>query len=75
MRAEDAVVEEQAGRARSDRGELLQQFDGLEREMRGAIAPHRLELDEDPPIGPEAHAMPGERGAEAFDFRLRKVLK
>jgi hypothetical protein len=32
--------------------------------MRGAIAPHRLQLDEDPAIGPEVQAVLGERGAE-----------
>jgi hypothetical protein len=35
--------------AGSDRDELLQQLDGLEGEMRGAVAPGRFELDEDAP--------------------------
>jgi hypothetical protein len=33
--------------------------------MRGAIAPHRLECDEDAPVGPAVDAVLGERGAEA----------
>jgi hypothetical protein len=63
MRGEDAVIEHQVDRrARRDRGELLQQFDGLEEAMRGAIAPDRLQLDEDAPVGPELDAVLGERG-------------
>jgi hypothetical protein len=64
VQSEDAVIENQVDRrARSDRGELLQQFDGLEEAMRGAIAPDRLQLDEDAPVWPELDAV-GERGAE-----------
>src|SRR5262245_29418458 len=47
---------------RDDGRELLQEFDGLEEEVRRAIAPHGLELDEDASIGAEAEAVLGERG-------------
>jgi protein-L-isoaspartate(D-aspartate) O-methyltransferase len=58
MRGEDAVIAHQVDRrAGRDRGELLQQFDGLEEEMRGAIAPDRLQRDEDAPVGPERDAV------------------
>jgi hypothetical protein len=61
MRGEDAVIEQQVNRrARRDRGEFLQQFDGLEGEMRGAIAPDRVQLDEDASAG----RGPGEREAD-----------
>jgi hypothetical protein len=64
MRGEDAAIEQQVDRrARSDRGELLQQFDALEEERRGAIASDRLQLDEDAPVGPELDAVLGEREA------------
>jgi hypothetical protein len=54
-RGEDAVVEEQVHCGAGDKGrQLLQEFDGLEEEVRGAIAPHRLEFDEEAPIGAEA---------------------
>ena len=36
--------------------ELLQEFDGLEMEVRRSTAPHRLECDEDTPVGAEANA-------------------
>jgi len=39
----------------------LQEFDALKEEVRGAIAPHRLEFDEGAPSGREA--VLGQRGA------------
>jgi hypothetical protein len=38
--------------------------------VRRAIAPHRLELDEDAPVGAEADAVLGERGAEEIATEL-----
>jgi len=71
MRGKDAVIAHQGDRrARRDRGERLQQFDGLEKEMRGAIAPDRLQRDEDAPVGPELDAVLGERGAEEVAAEL-----
>jgi hypothetical protein len=65
VRGEDAVIEHQVDRrARRDRGECLQQFDGFEGARRGAIAPDRLQRDEDAPVGSELDAVLGERGAE-----------
>src|SRR5215831_18041036 len=62
---EDAVIQKQVdGWPGNDGRELLQEFDRLEEEVRRAIAPHRLELDEDASIGAEAEAVLGERGAE-----------
>jgi hypothetical protein len=71
MRGEDAVIQKQVHRGPRDDGrELLQEFDGLEEEVRRAIAPHRLELDEDASIGAEAEAVLGERGAEEIATEL-----
>ena len=58
------------GRVGRDRSGLLRQFDGLEEEMRSAIAPDRRELDEDALVGPELDAVLGERGAEAVAAEL-----
>ena len=59
------MVEHQVdGGAGDDGGELLQQLDRLEEQMGGAIAPQRLECDEDAAVGPELDAVLGERGAE-----------
>ena len=44
--------------------QLLQAFDGLEEDVRRSIAPRRLEFDEDAPVGAEADAVLGERGAQ-----------
>jgi hypothetical protein len=64
-RGEDTVVQDQVdGGAGDDGRELLQEFDGLEEEARRAIAPLRLELDEDASVGTELDAVVGERGAE-----------
>jgi hypothetical protein len=41
--------------------------------MRGAIAPHRLECDEDAPVGPAVDAVLGERGAEEGAAELLKA--
>jgi hypothetical protein len=71
MRGEEAVVHDQVDRGAGDDGrELLQEFDGLEEELRGAIAPDRLERDEDAPVGPELEAVLGERGAEEVAAEL-----
>jgi hypothetical protein len=48
-------------------------FDGLEEQMRGAIAPHRLECDEDAPVGPAVDAVLDERGAEEIAAELLKA--
>jgi hypothetical protein len=70
-RGEEAVIQKQVHRGSRDDGrELLQEFDGLEEEVRRSIAPHRLELDEDASIGAEAQAVLGERGAEKIAAEL-----
>jgi hypothetical protein len=71
MRSEDTVVQEQVARGAGNEGcQLLQEFDRLEEEVRGAIAPGRLELDEDAPVGAETQAVLGERGAEEITTEL-----
>ena len=65
------MIQKQVHRGPRDDGrELLQEFDGLEEEVRGAIAPHRLELDEDASIGADVEAALGERGAEEIATEL-----
>src|SRR6266498_3179195 len=55
------MIQEQVHRGPRDEGrELLQEFDGLEEQVRRSIASHRLELDEDASIGAEAEAIVGE---------------
>jgi len=60
------VVEKQVHRGTGDEGrQLLEEFDGLEEEVGGAVAPHTVwEFDEDAPVGAEAEAILSERGAE-----------
>ena len=71
MRGEEAVVHDQVdGGAGDDRRELFQELDGLEEELRGAIALDRLERDEDAPVGPELEAILGERGAKEVTAEL-----
>ena len=71
MRGEEAVVHDQVDRgAGNDRRELFQELDGLEEELRGAIAPDRLERDEDASVGPELDAVLGDRGAEEVAAEL-----
>jgi hypothetical protein len=48
--------------SRSPAHKRLEEFDGLEEEVGGAIAPDRLEFDEDAPLG--AETVLGERGRE-----------
>jgi hypothetical protein len=43
---------------------------GLKEEVRRAIAPDRLELDENAPVGAEADAVLGEWGAEQISTKL-----
>jgi len=65
------VVDQQVhGWAGDDGRGLLHELDRLEEPLRGAIAPHRLEFDEDAAVGPEAHAVLGERGAEEIATEL-----
>src|SRR5262245_7333467 len=47
--------------------------DGREEQMRGAIAPHRLEVDEDASVRAELEAVLGERGAEQVAAELFKA--
>jgi hypothetical protein len=71
MWGEDVVIQKQVHRGPADDSrELLQEFDGLEEEVRRSIVPHRLELDEDAAVGAEADAMLGERGAEEVATEL-----
>ena len=70
-RGEDAVIHKPVHRGvRNEGRQLLQEFEGLEEEVRHAIAPHRLEFDEDAPVGTEADAVLGERGAEEIAAEL-----
>ena len=71
-RGEDAVVEKQVHRGTGDEGrQLLEEFDGLEEEVGGAVAPHTVwEFDEDAPVGAEAEAILSERGAEEIAAEL-----
>jgi hypothetical protein len=46
------------------------ELDRVEEQMRGAIAPHRLEFDEEASVGAEADAVLGERGAEEIAAEL-----
>jgi hypothetical protein len=70
-RGEEAVIHKQVDRGPgNDGGELLQEFDGLEEEVGRSIAPHRLEFDEDAPVGAEADAVLGKRGAEEIATEL-----
>ncbi len=65
------MVEQQVhGWAGDDGRELLHELDRLEEQLRGAIAPHRLEFDEDAAVGAEADAVLGERGAEEIATEL-----
>jgi hypothetical protein len=56
--------------AGDDGGELLHELDRLEEQMRGAIVPHRLELDQDAPVAAEADAVLSERGTEEIAAEL-----
>jgi hypothetical protein len=65
------VIQEHVHRgAGNDGRKLLQEFDRLEEEVRRSIAPRRLECDEDAPVGAEAEAVLGERGAEEVAAEL-----
>jgi hypothetical protein len=65
VRGEDAVIQEQVDRgAGNDGGELLHELDGLEEQVGGAIAPHRLEWDKHASVGGEVDAVLGERGGK-----------
>jgi len=59
-----------AGGAGDDGRQPLHEFDALEEEVRRSIAPHRLEFEEDAPVGAEADAVLGERGAEEIATEL-----
>ncbi len=68
MGGEGAVTHHQVDRGAGDKGrERFHALDGLEQPMRGAIAPHRLELDQEASVGAEAHAIPGD-GRSSFDL-------
>jgi hypothetical protein len=71
MRGEEAVIQEQVYRGvRDDGRELLQEFDGLEEQVRRSIVPQGLKLDEDASIGAKAEAVLGERGTEEVAAKL-----
>ena len=73
-RGEDAVIQQQIHcGARNEGGELLEEFDGLEEEVRCAITPRGLELDEHAPVGAETDAVLGERGAEEIAAELLEM--
>jgi hypothetical protein len=65
------MVEHQViARPGDDGGELLQELDRVEEQMRGAIAPDRFEFDEDAPIRTELDAVLRERRAEEIAAEL-----
>ena len=71
MWGEDAVIQDQVDHGAGDDGrELLHELDRLEEEMGSAIAPHRLEFDEDVSVGPELDAVLGERGGGGGSDRV-----
>ena len=71
MQGEDAEVDEQVhGWAGDDGRELLHELDRLEEQLRSAIAPDRLEIDEDAAVGAQADAVLGERRAEEIAAEL-----
>jgi len=68
---EDAVVEQQVHPRTGDEGsQLLEELDGLEEEVGGAIAPDRFEFDEDAAVRAEAETVLGERGAKEIAAEL-----
>ena len=69
MQGEDAEVDEQVHGWAGDR-ELLHELDRLEEQLRSAIAPDRLEIDEDAAVGAQADAVLGERRAEEIAAEL-----
>jgi hypothetical protein len=71
MQGEDAEVDEQVHGWAGDVGrELLHELDRLEEQLRSAIAPDRLEIDEDAAVGAQADAVLGERRAEEIAAEL-----
>jgi hypothetical protein len=68
------VIQNQVDRGPGNDGrQLLHELDRLEEQMRGTIAPHRLEFDEDAPVGAEADAVLGEWGPEEVAAELLKA--
>jgi hypothetical protein len=53
--------------------ELFHAVEGLEQQMGGAIARHRLELDQDASVGAEAHAILGDGRGESSTGPHRAV--
>ena len=65
------MIQEQVHRGPGNEGcQLLQEFDALEEEVRRAIAPDGLEVDENAPVGAEADAVLDEWGAEQIATEL-----
>ena len=52
------------------RGQLREELEGLEHEVRCPIAPAPLQLDGQPPIRPEAQTVLGERGVEQVSAEM-----
>ena len=71
MRREHAVVDQQVdlGPGRQ-RGQLRQELEGLEHEVRRPIAPGPLQLDRHPPIRPEPQTGLDQRGAEQIPAEM-----
>ena len=70
-RSQDAVIHDQVDRGPGrDRRELFHELDRLEHQMGRAIAPRRLEFDEDASVSPEAHTVLGQRGTEKIATKL-----
>ncbi len=64
------MVEHQIdARPRREGGELLEQSDGLEDEVRRAVVPLALQRDEDPPVGHEAERVLCNRGCRPLPDR------
>jgi hypothetical protein len=71
MRRKHPVVNDQVdlGPGRQ-RGQLREELEGLEHEVRCPIAPAPLQLDGQPPIRPEAQTVLGERGVEQVSAEM-----
>jgi DNA-binding transcriptional ArsR family regulator len=71
MRGQDALIHDQIDRGPGrDRRELSMNSNRVEQQMGRAIAPRHLEFDEDASVGPEAHAVLGQPGAEEIATEL-----
>jgi hypothetical protein len=64
------VQHEIDARARSQGGELFEEFQGLEEQVTGAIGPGALELQQDATVPGEPKTILGDRGAQQIAAEL-----